>query len=342
MKMNRKKHMWALALLLMVTLVLLSGCGEKNNESSGGEGSANNPVELRIVGFFPSHVTEWEAVDYFVEQVNKELAGQVIINKLGGPEVIPANEQPEALRMGTIDMIYAPSAQWVPIAPELDAVKLAELSPMELRNNGGNEFLDQIYQEKANAKFIGIFQSGFENFAIFTNHKMDKADLSGQIMRSIPIYEPLLLKLGASIVSLPLTEISNAMDRGVITAFAYSLPGAEAFGFDQVAKYVINPGFYAGEASVAINLDAWNKLPKDVQDTIMRIAVEAEEYGWEYHTNLKNEAIESLTQKGMEFIDLPPGEREKFIEIATEAGWEKVKERTPGNYDRLREVLTKK
>lgn len=328
--------------LSLITFMLLSGCSQKDNNSAGSNDSPkSSPIELKVVGFFPSHVTEWEAVDYFIEQVNRELAGKVVINKLGGPEVIPANEQPEALRMGTIDMVYAPTFQWVSIAPELEAAKLAEITPMEMRKNGAFEFFDDVMQKKANAKYLGLFTSGFENFNIFTNVKLDKADLSGFIMRSVPIYEPLLLQLGASIVSLPLTEVSNAMDRGVITAFAYSLPGAEAFGFDQVAKYVINPGFYAAEAALAINTDAWNKLPKDVQDTLMRISIEAEEYGWNFHGDLKDQAVDSLTKKGMEFIELPPGEKEKFSTIAIEAGWEKVMERTPDSYDRLKGLLTK-
>ncbi|MCL6446727.1 MAG: TRAP transporter substrate-binding protein DctP [Armatimonadetes bacterium] len=341
--MIKKNFLLTLLFIFGAASLLLSGCGKGTpapTQTGGGE--AGKTVELKLVSYFPlNNEKEWMATRYFIDKVEQQLAGKVKINVLGGPEVVQTTDQPEALRAGTIDLNLAPGSMYIPLVPEADAIKMSEYSPMEMRKNGAYEFFDQMFQEKANAKYLGQMVAGKEWQYIFLNKKIDKADLSGLLIRTIPIQEPIIKALGGKTVTIPISEIATAMERKVIDGFAYAGIGAYDLNFHEVAKYVIDKGFTASEVVFVMNLNTWNSLPKDVQDAISRIAAEAEEYAWNKGMDLKQKSLNQIKEKGVEFIKLPPAEEEKFDRVISDAGWAEIKKRTPQNYERLRQLLVK-
>lgn len=339
------KRLLKLVLLVVVAAatVFLYGCGKGSKEpaaQSGGE--PQKPVELKLVSYFPlNSEKEWIATNYFKNKVESELGGKVRINVLGGPEVVQSADQPEALRAGTIDLNFIPGSYYTSLVPEIDALKLSEFSPMDMRKNGAFDFFDKMLQEKANAKLLGLMLPGNEWFYIYSNKKINKADLSGMLIRTIPIYDPIIKALGAKTVSLPASEVPTAMERKVIDGFCYPTLGADDLNYHEVAKFVLDHGFLSGEAVLVMNFDSWKKLPKDIQEAIARIAAEAEEYGWNKLKEAKQTSINNLKAKGVEFVKLPPAEEEKFNKVVSEASWAEIKKKTPQNYEQLRQLLVK-
>ena len=66
-----------------------------------------------------------------------------------------------------------------------------------------------------------------------------------------------------------------ALQSGVIDAAEWVGPWNDlAFGFHKVAKHYYGPGFQEGGGSgeLMINLNAWNQLPKDLQDIVYAAA----------------------------------------------------------------------
>jgi len=49
-----------------------------------------------------------------------------------------------------------------------------------------------------------------------------------------------------------------------------------------------------------------------------------------------------LKQAGLQVIDLPPAEKEKFIKIAYEEGWKDIIEKNPKTGPELKALLTRK
>ena len=67
----------------------------------------------------------------------------------------------------------------------------------------------------------------------------------------------------------------SALQSGVIDAAEWVGPWNDlAFGFHKVAKHYYGPGFQegGGSAELMINLNAWNQLPKDLQDIVYAAA----------------------------------------------------------------------
>jgi hypothetical protein len=49
-----------------------------------------------------------------------------------------------------------------------------------------------------------------------------------------------------------------------------------------------------------------------------------------------------LKQAGLQVIDLPPAEKEKFLRVAYDEAWKDIVAKNPTTGPRLRELLTKK
>jgi len=339
MKKSFSVKLFVLSLLVVTMIFTITGCG--GNQT--GNSQDTKMIEIKLASPFPTTAeSEWAGVNYFVEEVNKELAGKAKVTVLGGPEVIPAQEQAEALRTGALDMMFGTAGYWVQVFPEADAIKLIEYSPMESRENGIYDYYSDLFQQKGNAKYIGMAIAGpVEWFYFYLSKPVDKPDFSGMMMRTIPIYEPVQKALGAQVTTMPATDINNAMDRGIINGFCYPIFSAQNYTYYESAKYIVDHGFFYGEAPLVMNLDKWNELPEDVQKVLSQKGIEMEEYFWEFTSESLVKDKQYLIDHGVEFIKFSPEDEKKFNEITKEAGWAKIKERCPESYETLRDMLTK-
>ena len=69
-------------------------------------------VTFKAVAFIPKNHPLMSQTIVWVDMINKELAGKVKINYIGGPEVIPGLQQVEAVRKGVIDIAFNPTAYY--------------------------------------------------------------------------------------------------------------------------------------------------------------------------------------------------------------------------------------
>jgi TRAP-type mannitol/chloroaromatic compound transport system substrate-binding protein len=74
-------------------------------------------------------------------------------------------------------------------------------------------------------------------------------------------------------------------------------------GFDEITKYVIEPGVHQPSVQCAlfINMDAWNKLPDDLKWIVKTAAKETQLWSNAWQENLNIEAIR-LFEKNVEFV----------------------------------------
>src|SRR5438309_997639 len=109
---------------------------------------------LRAVSAFAEKTTYSRPFELFIERVNEAGRGVVQINYIGGPKAMPPFEVGNALKSGVIDVANATGAFYTNVMPEGDAWKLTERPMSELRQNGGFQYMSQLYAEKMNAIFL--------------------------------------------------------------------------------------------------------------------------------------------------------------------------------------------
>ena len=106
-------------------------------------------------------------------------------------------------------------------------------------------------------------------------------DLKGLKFRIGGLGGAVLGKLGVVTQQIAGADIYPALEKGTIDAAEWVGPyDDEKLGFYKVAKYYYYPGWWEGQAqnSAYINLDQWNKLPKNYQAILTAACGDAESW----------------------------------------------------------------
>jgi TRAP-type C4-dicarboxylate transport system substrate-binding protein len=302
-----------------------------------------SPMVLRAVTAFPKNHLNNDTVQMFVDRVNERCKGRLEIKWLGGPEVIAAFDQINALKSGTMDMIlYYPFGYMKQLMPEAEAKGLSELAEWEERRSGAFELWEEIFAKRVNAKYIGRFHSLIP-FMLYTNKKITKLeDFKGMKIRVMPLYIPFVKALGASPISIPPTDIHTAMERKVVDGFIWPRTGMISWGLQEVTKYMVLPGFFQMEPATMINMEKWKQIPKDVQAIIMNVMQDMEYVATMRQMMIMEKEDNVRKKAGMEFIQLPPGEAEKFLRVVYDETWKSVLQTAPEYGPKLQKASSKK
>ena len=302
----------------------------------------DQPIVLRAVTAFPKTNLNNDPVHLFIEAINQKAHGRLRIDYLGGPEVFATFDQIHAIKAGTIDMnLYYPWAYMKSLMPEAEAQGLSELTAWEERKSGLFELWTEIFEKRANAKFLGRFHNNLR-FYIYTNKKVEKiADFKGQNIRTMPLYIPFLKALGANPVTTPPSEMYTSLERGVVDGLMYPRYGMISWGLQEVVKNTILPGVFQMEPATMINLDRWKKIPKDLQDLLLDTMKE-----YEYIATMRSLMIEEHEDRvrakaGGKTIVLPPEEAAKFTKLAYDVTWESILKASPEYGPKLRKAMSK-
>jgi len=130
--------------------------------------------------------------------------------------------------------------------------------------------------------------------------------------------------LGGSPVRIAGGEIYSALEKGVVDGACWPALGALDYKWYEVAKYHVRPVFGEDYNHLLVNVNSWNRLPKDLQDLLSKAAIEIEEEGRAAMiSSLSNEEKE-LQKRGVELVVLPPKEAEKYLNALYGRSWEEL------------------
>ena len=285
------------------------------------------PVTLKLVCFLPVGEPTQDFWWKFVDRVQEQAKGELIIKTVGGPEAIPSFQQMEALRNGVVDLLATCSAYYTGDLAEAWAFQYGTISPLEERKVGFYDFMDKIHQKKLNVKYLGRFMWP-GGFYFYSNVRLTQiADFQGKRIRGSPGYEPFVRALGASYMTTSFAEIYTAMERGVVDAFGWPIPGPLYYGWDAVFKYVILPGWYEQNTVAHMNLDVWNRLPEHLQKLVMDNILWMEEGTVRYYEGAAEKELKAYREKGKELITV--AESKLYVDISMDAAWKWVRQKSP-------------
>lgn len=141
------------------------------------------------------------------------------------------------------------------------------------------------------------------------------ADLQGLELRTSGALTSALSSLGAAPVGLPMPEVSQALETGVISGYASSREVLKDFGLSDQVSYVTDYPFAVSNSFVGVMDKAYfDSLPANVQDSIRGLSEEMMEWTSNYH-DVENVgvALEEAQGKGVEIVEL---------DDATKAEWD--------------------
>ena len=138
-------------------------------------------------------------------------------------------------------------------------------------------------------------------------------DLKGLELRASGSAAAALKLWGATPVGMPMPQTPEALQKGVVKGLFTALEGMKDFKFAEYCRYITMTDTLIYPFSVVMNMDSWNKLPKDVQKVMDDLRVEQAEWTGTYEDNHSDEAIEwSKKTYNIEVIKLSKEEKAKW------------------------------
>lgn len=272
---------------------------------------------------------------HFCDTVRLASGGRLDIKAYSAGELVPAMEIFDAVSKGSFDAGHDWPGYWkgkneafiafgsVPYG--LDA----ELYNIWLYERGGLKEMQDLYGQY-NLVALPGGQAGQE-MGLNSNKRASKMeDFKGMKVRTWGWYLDILNELGASGVATPGGEVYLSLQTGVLDAAEFSSPAVNwPMGFDEVTKYIIQPGVHQPACQFAFffNKDSYDALGDDLKWILDTAAKETQLWSYSWLNNLNAEAIRRFKEKS-EIVMMDEAAIVDFAKT-TQAYLEKVKERCP-------------
>jgi len=145
-------------------------------------------------------------------------------------------------------------------------------------------------------RVLGVWENGFRHITNNVRPIVKPEDLKGIKLR-VPggVWRVKMFQAyGANPSPMPFSEVYSALQSGVMDAQENPFTQIYSAKFQEVQKYLSLTGHVYTPAFLIVSEDFWKKQPKDVQDTIARIAVATGDFARAEGERLDKELLSKL------------------------------------------------
>jgi tripartite ATP-independent transporter DctP family solute receptor len=186
-------------------------------------------------------------------------------------------------------------------------------------------------------RILGVWENGFRHITNNVRPIVKPDDLKGIKLR-VPggVWRVKMFKdYGANPSPMPLAEVYSALQSGVMDAQENPFPQIASAKFHEVQKFLSLSGHVYTPAYLVIGEESWAKLPKDVQNTLAKIAQDMGEFARSEGERLDKELMSKL---------VPPMKANEVDKVAFINGsvaiYEEFGKQVPGGADLIKLVQT--
>lgn len=296
-------------------------------------------VTLKLVSAFPETATYVKHMTPWIQKFNADGKGVAQINFIGGPKAIPTFEVGTSVKNGVVEMAMNTGAFYTNLMPEADFLKLSQITIAEQRKNGAYEYINKVWNQKANLVYLARMVDETP-FHLYLTKKIDKPDLAGLKIRITPVYRDFFQAMGATLIQTPPGEVYTALERGVVDGYGWPIHGIFDLNWHEKTKFRVDPGFYNAEVSIIMNLDAWKKLNAKQRAYVEKQALALEAMN-SYWRKLNEEETQRQQKSGIQAIKFDAATAKAYVDKAYEVGWASAIKQSPEHGPQLRKLLSK-
>jgi TRAP-type C4-dicarboxylate transport system substrate-binding protein len=267
-------------------------------------------------------------IEAAAEFLKRESNGAIDIKLVYGSALGPEKQTPEAIKTGGYEGGQMCAGYYPNKFPLLSVMELPFLAPSDTAKRAKLDRLvfdhPLIVEEMAKRWNIKVFVSlPLPPYEFMGSKRIAKAeDMNGVKMRISGLNAKALQNFGAVPTMVTAPEAYTAVERGTIDSIGF--PYSYTFGayrIYEVSKYVTEGMAMSGfMCFMGVNIDTWNKLPKDLQGKIETARDLSDQALLEAYTTADKKWIPIFKQK-LEVVPFPLEERRK-IAAGANAIWE--------------------
>lgn len=309
--------------------------------------SAYAARELKFSHQFSEADARNELAVAFTKEVEKRSNGELTFKVFPSSALFKAAAQYEAMLKGALDFSIYPLTYASGKIPELEIT----LMPTIISNvDEGMAWKDKEIGKKVaaicEAKGMKILTWLWYGGGIGSRGKpvVLPPDASGLKFRAAgKFFEYMLNTQGASITSMPSSEIYMALQTKVLDACMTSAESFISFRLYEHLEYFNTPENYAiwyMAEPIVISMQTWNSLTPEQQKIILEVGVAMEKKARDDAVAANKEVSKVFTEKGVKVHAMTKEEWQKWRKVAEETSWKEFAEKVP-NGKELLDLATK-
>lgn len=313
-------------------------------------GAAQAQTVLKASHQFPGG--KGDPRDEMVQIIAKEVAAANVgleIQVYPGASLYKPNEQWNAMTRGLLAMSSFPldyaSGRHPVFSATLMPGLVGSLDRAERLND--SEFMSEIKKVIDEAGVVVIADAWLSGAFASTKGCITAPDtIKGQVIRAAgPAFEEMLASAGASITSMPSSEIYTGMQTGVLDATNTSSASFVSYRLYEQVKCLTAPGenaLWFMYEPILMSKQVYDGLTKEQQDAILAAAEKAEAYFSEEIKKGDQIMVDTFKKAGVEVVEMSKADYDAWLAIAKESSYKNFAEKVEGGEELIQKALAVK
>jgi TRAP-type C4-dicarboxylate transport system substrate-binding protein len=357
--MSRKNLFTLLGIVLVISMILTACASSPAPTTSAPKTTApattaapaptqpaagGKTYTIKAISFAARNIFSVSGIFTLMDKVKELSKGQLTIQYLGGPEIIPVFQQAEAVRKNVVNMSVIPATMYDGLVPLGNLMEISELTFEEELKAGVIDYYNTLH-EKAGLHLLGYATHAAtpSYHTMILNKLITKPqELAGVKMGAgSTLLVPFLKSVGAVPVIVPLADVYTNLERKVMDGYSVPITNHADLQLQEVCKYIIDHNFYQAAGVFIISMDAWASLPKDMQDVMVEASKFAiNKYAEDYKVQ-QAAARKKLMDGGMKLITFSEADLKWFMDTLYSSAWEENAKTVPEQTAKIRPLVQK-
>jgi TRAP-type C4-dicarboxylate transport system substrate-binding protein len=316
-------------LLGIVGICLLLGFGILQFTVTPAE-SADKPITLVFSSYLKENFTNNLTCKFWMDEVTKRTNGRVQFKTFYSGTLLKGKESLPGCGRGQCDLTLCPDAYTA------DRHPLSMVQTLLFMSDKMDSYLRACYKlfttepllieefTRNNVHFL--VEIPVSSDILGGREKINNAALlKNKRVRAMAMTADALTILGATPVGLPLGEVYDGLDKGVIDAYSLTdFTLASMFRLYEVAPYMIDTGMgQFGGMFFVMNKKKWDKLPSDIQKIMTQVAKESIDKHVALYQSVEGKMVDRAHEGGAKVVILSNEEKAKWRDTAGPKLWNK-------------------
>ncbi|MCB8837767.1 TRAP transporter substrate-binding protein DctP [Aurantimonas sp. VKM B-3413] len=287
--------------------------------------------------------------DEMVQMIGKDVEAANVGLKLQvfpGESLFKAKDQWGAVTKGQVDITAFPLDYASGRHPSFSATLMPGLVGNHDRAKRLNDsaFMKDIKAEIDKAGAMVLSDAWLAGGFVSSTECVTTPDSAkGQTLRAAgPAFEEMLVGAGASISSMPSSEIYTGMQQNVLTGANTSSGSLVSYRIYEVSKCLTAPGenaLWFMYEPILMSKRSFEKLDKAQQDALLAAGKKAEDYFAEEAPKLDQELIDVYKKAGVEVTTMSKENYDAWLDIAKKTSYKNFSEKVPNGKKLIDEAL---
>lgn len=300
-------------------------------------------TELRFSHSYTEQDPRHEWAQFISDRVAEKTNNDVVINIYPNQQLAKARAQHSALQRGRIDFAIYPLPWLAGMAPltEIGALPGLVTDPID-----GLSWRDRqiwpMLEESIAATGVEFVGGGWAMGTIGNvgSPVARPEDVDGLQMRGLGgASEKMLSAYGATITSMPASELYQSLQTGVLTGVLTQYSSFEGYNLHEVIDHLqVGPGFIGGMHGLLAAPDVEEKVGAENYEHILDAIEQSEPWFAKKMIQDTSRIAEKFRDEGVELYELTDADLEAWMEASRETAWEYFVEKVPNGAKALKAV----